>query len=178
MLKPRHDHQVGDNDAPADPSFKAFQTMIGATRQLDRAADNADAAFNAIAKALTLPEPGLSFMRPPLISLVTGLWDANLLNAELTSQLFIRWREQTLVACQNPRPTPEAFLMAVQDSGQELIIWRVASRNSLPVTDQAVFHFGIIDLVAELGVMRVGFAPTNNLGMRFKETDHFRVCRE
>jgi len=87
--------------------------MIRTTRQLHGAAHNADATFNAIPEALTLPEPRLLFLRPPLLRLVTGLRDGNLLHAELAGQLLIRWREQSLVTRQNARSVPEPFLIAV-----------------------------------------------------------------
>ncbi len=57
-----HD-QVGDKDAPPDPTLEAVQAMIRAAPQLHRAFHDTDAAFNPIPKVLALLEPTLLFVR-------------------------------------------------------------------------------------------------------------------
>lgn len=68
---------------------------------------------------------------------------------------------------------PEALAMLAQQRWQHLSIWRIALGNDLPIADQAVFDFGIIDLVPELGFMRGGFAPSDDLGMRLPQAGDF-----
>lgn len=70
----------------------------------------------------------------------------------------------------------EALAMLMQDGGQELRIDRVALGDDLPVTNQPTFDFGVVYFVPKLCITRRRFATADDLGMRFKQTDHFR-CR-
>lgn len=152
--------------------------MIGATRQLYGAAHYADPTFDPIAKALPFFEPSLLFMPSPLFGLRTGLRQANVLYPKPTGQLFIGGRKQALVARQKARPMAEVFLMVAQDSRQQLLIRRVALCNQLPVADEPVLDFSVIDLMTELSIPRWAFAPAQNLRMRFEQAHHLRRRRD
>ncbi len=86
---PGDDHQVGDENAPTDPSLEAIQIVIEATPQLHRALHDTDPAFNAIAKALPFLEPTLLFMGLALFRPRAGLGQSYLLDAELLRQAFV-----------------------------------------------------------------------------------------
>jgi hypothetical protein len=168
----QHD-QVGDNDPPPDPSLKALQPLIGTTCQLHGAAHHANAPFNAIPKPLALLKPGLLFVRAALRSFGAGLRNGNLFNAQALRQAFIGGREQALISGQQPRGVPEAGAMTAEDFGQQLLIRGIARGNELPVANEAPFHFGIVDLMAELRLPWARLTPANDLRMGFTEADHF-----
>jgi hypothetical protein len=178
VAAPCQSDQVGDKDSPPDPPLKALQAMIRTARQLDGPAHHTNAPFNAIAKPLAVLEPSLLFMRTALRSFGAGLGEGNLLNPQALRQAFIGGREQALVPSQHPWGVLEAVTMAVQDIGQQLLIWGIASGNELPVAKEPAFHFGVVDLMPELCLPRAGFAPANDLGMGFTEAHHLLVRRE
>lgn len=71
------------------------------------------------------------------------------------------------------RRVMEQTLMLAQRWHKPGLIRRVASGDDFPGNNQAAIHFGIVHLVPELGVVRRGFASTDNLRVWLNETDNF-----
>lgn len=67
----------------------------------------------------------------------------------------------------------EQTLMLAQSRHEPGFIGRIARSDHLPSNNQAAIHFGVVDLVTELGVVRWGFAPTDDLCVRLNETHDF-----
>src|SRR5512143_3880615 len=63
----------------------------------------------------------------------------------------------------------EALAMPFEERRQHLGVWRVAESDHLPITNETMFDFGIVDLVSELGFMRLWLASPDNLGVRFPQ---------
>jgi hypothetical protein len=68
------------------------------------------------------------------------------------------------------RGMPKALAMLMQDRRQEVRIGGIALFDHLPVTDEAMLHFGIVHFMPEFGLMRFGLAPPQDLGMGLTET--------
>ena len=64
-------------------------------------------------------------------------------------------------------------LMLAQGRQEPRFIRWIARSNHLPSDNQAAIHFGVVDLVTKLGVVRWGFAATDDLRVRFNETHDF-----
>jgi hypothetical protein len=173
VAAPCQSDQVGDKDSPPDPPLKALQSMIRTARQLDGPAHHTNAPFNAIANPLAMLEPSLLFMRTALRSFGAGLREGNLLNPQALRQAFIGGREQALISGQQPRGVPEAGAMTAEDFGQQLLIRGIADGNEWPVANEAPFHCGIVDFMAELRLPWARLTPANDLRMGFTEADHF-----
>ncbi len=174
FVKFSSDHnQVSDDDAPTDPSLETVEPVIGATSQLHRASNDTDATFDAVSKTLALFEPGLLFALTLPSCQATGLWDRQLLHARLTRPLFVRRGEKGAIPSQDLRRMMEQTLVLAKCGQEPGLIGRIARGDDLPSDNQATVHFGIVDLVAKLGVMRWCFAPTDNLRVRLRETHDF-----
>ena len=168
------DHnQVSDDDAPTDPPLETGDSVIGTAAQLYRASDHTDAALDAIPKTLSLFEPGLFFALTLLFRHATGLWDRKLLYARLTRPLFVRRGEKGAIPSQDMRRMMEQTSVLAQCGQEPGLIGRIARGDDLPSDNHATVHFGIVDLVAKLSVMRWCFAPTDNLRVRLNETHDF-----
>ena len=63
--------------------------------------------------------------------------------------------------------------MLLQQRRQYLAVRRISVGNDLPIADQAVLDFRVVYLVAELGFMRLGFAPPDDLGVGLPQTGDF-----
>jgi len=167
------DDQIGNEDAPADPTLEALEAMHRTTLQLDRALEHTDATFDAIAEALTLLEPALLFMGFTLGCARSRLGPGNLLDAELLGQAFILGGEDPAIACQHMRGLSKALAMLAQQGWQHLSIGWIALGDDLPIANQPVFDFGIVDLVSEFRLVRRRFAASNNLRVGFAQTGEF-----
>jgi hypothetical protein len=108
------DHQIRYEDAPADPALETIGSVGRAMPQLDGALHHADATFDSVAKAQTFFEPVLFFIGGALGRARSGLWDSDLLNAQVASQAFIVWGEEAAVTRQHTRSMTEAFAMLSQ----------------------------------------------------------------
>jgi len=71
------------------------------------------------------------------------------------------------------RRVMEQTLMLTECWQEPGLIRRIAHGNDSPSNDQAAVHFGLVHLVAELRVVRWGFATTDDLRVRLDETHDF-----
>jgi hypothetical protein len=163
---PGDDHQIRHEDASANPALKAIGCMSRATPELDGALHHTDATLDAVAEAQTFLEPTLFFGGCTLWRALASVWEGDLLDAQAASQALIVRGEESAVTRQPVRRMTEALAMLSQQSRQHLDIRRIASGDNLPIADQAVFDFGVVDLVPELGFMRLRFALPDDLRVR------------
>ena len=166
VQRPGDDHQIGHKDAPADPTLETVGAVGWATLQLNCALHHTDATFNSIAKALGLPEPGLLFIAAALGCAQASVWNSDLLDTQTACQAFIVRGEEAAVARQHARRMTETLAMLSQQGRQHLGVRRIALGDDLPIADQAVFNFSVVDLVPELGFMRLRFATSDDLRVR------------
>lgn len=166
-------HQVGNDDAPTNPPLETVEAVIRTASQLHRPSNNTDATFDPVAKTLSLFEPRLLFTLTLPLRQMTSLWDRELFYAHLACSAFVVRREKGTISCQDMRRMMEQTLMFAQRWHKPGLIRRIAQRDHFPSHNQAAIHFGIVHLVTELGVVRRGFASTNDLRVRLNETDDF-----
>lgn len=88
-IQTSHHHQIGREDAPADPLLKAFIAMTGATAQLHRALDHTDPSFDPVPETLPLLEPGLPFTLLPTAIPIPWFRQDNMLDPHLPGEGFV-----------------------------------------------------------------------------------------
>src|SRR3974377_1316836 len=146
--------------------------MIETAIQPTRAAQVTNPAFNAIAKPLGSPEPGLSLALLAAFRLVAWFGQTNASHPQGPRVAFIRRLVDPPIATDFTWRFTKQPTMHFQTGQQFRRIRRIARQDAI-LADQAAIHFSIPNLVPELGVLRLGFAATNDGGVRLEQTDHF-----
>lgn len=167
-------HQIRHKDAPIDPALETSGSVGRATPEWDGALHHADATCDSVAKAQTFLEPVLLFRGGALRHARSRLWDRDLFNAQASSQVFIVWREKAR--------SPLAHAADAQSVGNAGAAKAATSPrpedclgDNLQVADQAMFDFGVVDLVSEPGFVRLRFATADDLRVRLSWTGDF-IC--
>jgi hypothetical protein len=136
----------------------------------------ADPAFDAIAKTAGRTEPALLFLPTAARGLVSRFGQAHAADAQASRLAFILWGMRASVTTQLMWRMTKELAMVLHTGDHLPVIGRIAFKQAI-LRNQAAVHFAKPHLAAELGVFGLGFAATDNGGVRLEQAHHFVTRR-
>ena len=129
--------------------------------------EDTDATFHSGMPVTSLHEPFLVFVLQTSFRTIAPLWQDHLFHAQIVSQLFIRFGEETAIAAGLLRRLVEGFEMRFQAGFPLLFIAGIAIQDAV-VAHQTAFDFVEPDFVSIFHRTRL-LATTDNIGVLFKQ---------